>query len=480
MALADELQWLDACATIELVQRGELAVHEVVEAAAERIARDNPMLNAIADLNVDAALERAPRADGPLAGVVMLLKDSTAYPQLRFTLGMRAFEDRVAADGSAYSDALDNAGAIVIGKTTLSELGMLASCESELFGPTRNPWDLARSPLGSSGGAAAAVASGMVPVAHGSDGGGSLRLPAAACGLVALKPSARRTLPSGPELGVMSDLVVDHVVTRSVRDSELLMRVTESPTSPWPALALRGQSPTRALKVGVLLEGPGGARPDPAVIDAVDATARLLTDLGHDVSPMASLAVDPADALDVYFFHGGAMVDQLLLMLAATHKRPARLLEPYTQSVHAWWLKERDRLAAGVDDAHDRVIAGWERAAGQVDLLLSPTTPRPAPAIGTLSASGDFEALLPISASVASYTAVHNLSGAPAISLPMGMRHDGLPVGVMLSAESGAERRLLDVAYTLEEAAPWSERRPPNGETSDWRREPLSERGSRL
>ncbi len=460
MSLAAELRWLDATSVAELVLRGELTAREVVLAAAERIAEGDPALHAIADLDIEAALARADGVSGPAAGVPMLLKDSAAYPNLRFTLGMRAFAARVAADGSPYTDALDNAGALVLGKTTLSELGMLASCESLLFGPTRNPWDLGRSPLGSSGGSAVAVAAGLVPVAHGSDGGGSLRLPAAACGLVALKPSGRRTLPSGPELGVMSDLVVDHVLTRSVRDSELLLRLTESPTSPWSTLARAGPPPKR-LRIGCQLEGPAHERVGPSVLEVIGDVASVLEQLGHEIVPLPSLPIASDDARDVYFFHAGAMLDQLMVMLEATHRHPARVLEPYTRSVHAWWLQQRGRLAPTVDAAHDRLIQSWEQQLLDVDVVLSPTTPNVADPIGTLPAAGDFVTHLPTSTAVACFTAIHNLSGAPAISLPLGVSPEGLPVGAMLAAGAGEDRLLLDLAYALEHAMPWSSRHPP-------------------
>ena len=230
MVTPDDLAWLDATAQAELVRSSEVQAIELVDAAIERTERLNPTLNAVVTPMFESARKTAmgPIPDGPLAGVPFLVKDNGSVANVRMTSGSRLLKDNVARQDSELVVRLRRAGLVFLGKTNLCEFGLIGTTEPHLFGPTLNPWDTARTPGGSSGGSAAAVASGMVPAAHGNDGGGSIRIPASCCGLFGLKPTRGRN-PMGPSGGDMvgGGLAISHGLTRSVRDSAALLDATE-------------------------------------------------------------------------------------------------------------------------------------------------------------------------------------------------------------------------------------------------------------
>jgi amidase len=286
--LEPALPWPDATEIAARIRRGEISALEAVQAAIDRAQALQPQLNFLVNSDFDRALTkaRAGAPDGPFGGVPFLIKDLDDYAGLPTRSGSQS-QRRMppAARQGAYADAFDHTGLIVIGKSATPEYGFLPTTEPWATGATRNPWDLSRSAGGSSGGAAAAVAAGVVPFAHASDGGGSIRIPASCCGLFGLKPSRARMTGARAQINV-TDLSVDHAVTRSVRDSAALFAATEdrAPGARYAPVGLVSRPLRRRLRVGLVLEGIPGARPSPEVIAATESAARLMESLGHDVT----------------------------------------------------------------------------------------------------------------------------------------------------------------------------------------------------
>lgn len=461
--MEEELAWLDAHDVAHLIAQRQVSAREVVEASLARIERLDPIVHALVDTDAQAALDRASLArEGPFAGVPWLWKDSVSYPGLRWTLGSRAFAGRTAEAGSPFSDRIDVAGFVTVGKAALSELGLLASTEALLGAPTRNPHDLERSALGSSGGSAVAVACGMVPVAHASDGGGSIRLPASAAGVFGFKPSARASLPTGSELGALADLVSDHVVSRSVRDSARVFGLTQSPLSPWPEIDPRGRPERASFRVGAYSVDPHGQPPVPEVATAFEATKRLCSDLGHEVIEVAPPPIEPEDVLLVFFAAAGEVLEQVIGILEVVHGRPVghRELEPYTWSVREWYRSQGSGVEERAEEARRRVVDAMERFLQQVDVVLSPTLPILPPLLGALSPERTFNELRPLASQIACYTSPYNVVGAPAMSVPLYSTPTGVPIGSQFGAAPGEDGRLWALAHQLEVAAPWAHRRP--------------------
>lgn len=474
-SLADATRWLDATSQAELVRSGEVSPTELVTAAIERIEAANGALNAVVTPLFDKALAAAASPDlpdGPFRGVPFTLKDLWAMSEGdRFTNGVPALaraDFRAPADTTLVA-RYRAAGLIFVGRTNTPELGILPTTEPDHFGPTRNPWDTSRSPGGSSGGSGAAVASGMVPASHASDGGGSIRIPASACGLVGLKVSQGR-ISLGPFRNE-SALGVEHVVTRTVRDSAALLDATHGPgvgdsvIAPAPVrpyLQEVGADPGR-LRIGVCRSlRRFGIEPD--CLAAVDATAALLATLGHHVEE-AEPAMLQDEQLPALF--SALWAAQTRSGIRAVGDWLGRQVGPDDVEPLTWALAERAKDVT----ADDYVIAltavsSYRRAVHQWwadgwDILLSPTMPvLPAP-LG-LMAQNPASPFAPfaVAASFAAFTAPFNTTGQPAISLPLHMTADGVPVGVQLAGAYGREDVLLRVAAQLETAAPWADRRP--------------------
>src|SRR5262245_3744395 len=477
--MADDLALLDATAQAELVRRGAISPRELVEAAIARIERLNPRLNAV----IHPALERARAAagasdlpPGPFRGVPFLMKDiGGAEAGEPYCAGMRFLRD---AGWREREDAyltrrLKGAGLVSLGRTNTPELALLPTTEPEAFGPTRNPWNLEHSAGGSSGGAAAAVAAGLVPAAHASDGGGSIRGPASMCGLVGLKPSRGRN-SFGPGLGERwSGFSVEFVVTRSVRDSAALLDVTAGgmPGDPYvapppaqPFATAITQRPA-GLRIGVLRGAPRAVETHAECLAAVDRAARLLADLGHHVDDSYPAALDEPQHVLTYVTIVSTNTARALDSWGEKVGKPVTAddVEPLT-----WTLAERGRTAgatdllAAIEAVHGfgRRLATWW--ADGCDVLVTPTQASPPPELGYLQPTRE-EPLAAFlrSAPYGACTLPFNMSGQPAISLPLHWTAGGLPVGVQLAAAYGREDLLLAVAAQLEEAAPWADRRPP-------------------
>jgi amidase len=462
-AAVDELARLDAVGQAELVRRGEITAVELVEAAIARIERLNPLLNAVVTCEFERALDAVHRGlpSGPFTGVPYLLKDlAIEWEGVRFTEGSRFLRDNVSRHDQELTVRLRRAGLVFLGKTNTPEFGTLPTCESALFGVTRNPWDTSRTPGGSSGGSAAAVASGMVPMAYGNDAGGSIRFPASCCGLFGLKPTRAR-LPFGPEYGdVFSGLAVEHAVTRSVRDSAVLLDATAGPDvgdpywAPPPARPFAdevGADPGR-LRVAFSARTPGGEPVHPDCVAAVQHAAALCAELGHEVIERDLPGIDEhvGQAINVVF--GAAVAWILAYWVRKLGREPEPdELEPQTRA----WVEEGSKMTAAdyllaIQDlqAFSRTVA---RFFTEVDVWLTPTLAAPPLPLEETAASAAF---------IAFPAWVANATGNPAMSVPLSWNGEGLPIGVHFLARFGDEATLLRLASQLEEARPWAERTP--------------------
>jgi amidase len=474
--MTDSYRWLDAVTQAEMVRKGDVTPRELVEAAIARAERVNPQLHAILTPLYDKARKAAadpnlPR--GPLHGVPFLLKDIMGYSAGDpYHMGMAALRDFVAPHDTYVAQKVRAAGLVVIGRTNVPELGTIPSTEPLAYGPSHNPWDLTRSPGGSSGGSAAAVAAGVVPVAHGNDGGGSIRIPASVCGLVGLKPSRGRS-SLGPDLGDgVGGLSVEGSVSRTVRDTAVLLDVIEGLMPGDPYVAPAPQRPYReevgadpgSLRIGIMRVAPAGATMvDADCVAATEDAAKLLASLGHRVEDSHPAALDEMET----FQHFGIMfavatariLDGVGDLLGRT--LGADDVEPFN-----WTLAEMGNAVSArqylrtVDwlFGYSRRVAAWW--ADGFDLLLTPTVPEPPWTLGGFHGIDPMMAGLR-SQTLCAFTGPFNMTGQPAISLPLFWNAAGLPIGVQLVGAYGREDVLLRVAAQLEAARPRADRHPP-------------------
>jgi amidase len=468
-APASEASWTpDATEIAERIRTRAVGAVEVVEKAVRDVEALDPALGVLVTADFDRALDKARRldqgqADGAalFAGVPFLVKDLNDYAGLPTRSGSRAMlglPPAVAQD--AYCDAFDRAGLVVIGKSATPEYGFLPTTEPVAFPPTRNPWNPAHSSGGSSGGAAAATAAGIVPFAHANDGGGSIRIPAACCGLFGLKPSRGRMLPSRPPLRAL-DLAVEHCVSRSVRDSAALFAATERADGPLPAVGVVAGSSQRRLRVGLVTETQLGVQPDAEVRAAAENAARLMESLGHLVEPAQWPTNGPVFALDFLALWASGAAELVDFVTQAIGRRPdGTLLEPFTLALAELFggLPE-----GGLEQSVARLNAdgqAYDRWFDRYDVILSPVLGQPPAPLGWVAPTVSIPDLTERLNAYVGYTTLHNVAGAPSMSVPLHWTADGLPVGVQFAARAGAERTLFELAYELEAAQPWAWRRP--------------------
>jgi len=472
----DDLTWADATEQAALVDRGEVSPLELVESAIERIERVNGTVNAVIHERFEQARAEARLAvkPGPFRGVPLVLKDwgcrSAGDPYhvgSRFLrrIGWRAEHD------SVLTTKFRSAGFLIVGRTNTPELAMSMTTEPLAYGPTHNPWNLDNSPGGSSGGSAAAVAAGLVPVAHANDGGGSIRIPASACALVGLKPTRGR-VSQGPDAGSSwGGALIDHALTRTVRDSAATLDLIAgyvpgdpytAPSHALPFAANVGADPG-PLRVGLLDHAiAGDVELHPECATAVRATGLLLERLRHRVEEGSPVALRDPD----FGIHFGNMVsaccaadlDELANMTGQVV--PDEDVERHTLDVAA---RGRALPASAYVSSlawlqrFERRMSSWWAEDG-FDLLVTPVLAAPPPALGWLTTPGLSG---PRTARLVQFVRQYNATGQPAISLPLHWTPDGLPVGVQLIARYGREDVLIRVAAQLEQAQPWGHRRPP-------------------
>jgi amidase len=473
--LADQTRWMDAVDQAALVAAGEVSPTELLEAAIERIERFDPKLNAVVIRWFDHAREtaRGELPNGPFRGVPFLIKDLYAsYAGQRISNGNVAFKNaHVVSDGDTTLVGRHRAAGLVIaGRTNSPELGSVPTTEPLAWGPTRNPWDTTRTPGGSSGGAAAAVAAGMVPFAHASDGGGSIRIPASCCGLFGLKPSQGR-ITLGP-VRDESGLSVEHCVSRTVRDSAVLLDATRgpgigdtviAPAPTRPYVEELGSDPGR-LRIGLLDHHPQGGPVDTECTTAARNVGALLESLGHIVEPAWPKALEDTAS-------GAAFGALWSANMGVSQRRfEEQLGRPLTDDEFEPMNRVQAEFAAhfsSVDYAlalaaaaqHRRAIQSWWHDGW--DLLLTPTLAALPLKLGTLANDpANPMAVMARAGQFVPFTPPFNMSGQPAISLPLEWTAEGLPVGVQLVAAYGREDVLFRIASQLEQANPWIGRTP--------------------
>jgi amidase len=473
MSTFPEYETFDAIGLGQLIAAVELSAAEVLQAAIERIEHLNPTINAVCHSWYDEAraVANAALPKGPFSGVPFALKDlHVLYKGQPISNGCRYWDGFVADHDATLTERYRQAGLVILGRTNSTELGL--SCETApiLFGPTRNPWDLSRSCGGSSGGAAAAVASGMFPIAHATDGGGSIRIPSFCCGVFGMKVSRGRN-PFGPDLGEgWNGLATGHAVSRTVRDNAALLDATHGPApgDPYAAPAPTGsflgeleRDPGR-LRIAFMTATHEGKEVDPQCRRAVEETAALLETLGHHVENQAP-RISIAEMKRATRVLVACNVMNVLNMRAAATGREAS--EQDVEQVTWAWTREALSLS-GADYA--QAVTTIHRVGREVgaffesyDVLLTPTFAAPAPPINTVNMMTEsldeyYETLRRYSA----FTSLFNVSGGPAMSVPLCTTTDGLPLGLQFGTRLGDEGTLYRLAGQLEKANPWHTRKP--------------------
>ena len=466
----------DATALAELIRNGDVSRADVLDSSIAAIQKINPHINAVVCEMFEQAAEESRRVatDAPFSGVPYLLKDLGAnYKGVATRMGSRLFaDDSTPVNDSHLTQQFRQCGLIPIGKSSTPEFALSVATESVLHGVTRNPWDLGRSAGGSSGGAAAAVAAGIVPLAHGNDGAGSIRMPASACGIVGYKPS-RGMVSWAPEFGELWEgLATNHVLTRSVRDTASIIDCIAGAVPGDPYFYTKSamlfstaiQTPPARLKIGFTLDAPSGAGPvDEACQQAVLKAVRHLESLGHvveEASPRLSAdeMIDPLMTLMVA--NCSAVIDARLEYLG----RELRA-DDVEKTIRIFWEKGRQFSARQYLEAVARMhLVG--RKVGEYfqiyDLWMSPVLSTPPAPIGEFSLNRmDYDGYLNMLNAYMPFTMMFNLSGGPAISLPLHWSETDLPVGVHIAAAIGNDATLLTLAAQIESVFPWNKRIPP-------------------
>ena len=489
-----EFDQYDAMGLAELVKKGQITPVELCEEAIQRIERVNPQLNAVVTPMYDQGRKEtsSPIPEGPFTGVPLLIKDlDYAYSGVNMTSGCKALKDYIPEQDSEMVLRFKKAGTVIIGKTNTPEFGLLGITEPELFGPCRNPWNTGHTPGGSSGGSAAAVAARIVPMAAGGDGGGSIRIPSAYCGLFGLKPSRGRN-PTGPEEGnIWQGAVQNHVITRSVRDSAAMLDATQGPDPGAPYEIRPPEGPyleevtkePGSLKIAFNTRSPIGTPVHSECVKAVENAAHLLEEMGHRLEE-AEPEIDglglAQSYLAMYFGEMAANLDELNEFL--NRKAGPKDVETLTYTLG---LLGRTFSSGYLVESLRR----WDRAARKMgqffkkyDLYLTPTTGHPPAKIGELKPkpveillmntvnslrlgwllklSGMVDGIAEKSLERTPFTQLANLCGLPAMSVPLYWTAEGLPLGVQFVAPFGNEAVLFRLAGQLEKARPWFDRKP--------------------
>jgi amidase len=460
-----DLSSYDAIGLAKLIRASLISPRDVIEDTIRKIEAVNPKLNAVICKIYDRARQAASGAPGesPLAGVPFLVKDNATIAGVPLTRGSRALKHHVPDVTAPFFAATERAGLILLGVTNMPELGLIDGCDNLLYGSTRNPWHLDYSPGGSSGGSAACVAAGILPLAHGTDGGGSIRLPASHCGLFGLKASGGWLMPGRSGTPLWPRLV-DGCISRTVRDTAMYLSLVEDTQACFPRLGFVDGRSRRRLRIALMAEGMQGQNPHAEVRKAIADTAQLCRALGHKVEkarPRVDLAKLASAARQVANIEVANNVD------AIARENGIRTLEDKFEPRALGLLEEAlrkgpfDQQIAQVLPILIAGAAALDQFFQEWDVMLSPVARTPVFKAGMRDQLRfSFEELDAILTDYAAYTSLHNICGTPAMSVPLSWDSNGLPIGSQFSARKGAEATLLALAYELEEAQPWAARRP--------------------
>lgn len=474
MAKWDEFAYLDATAQADLIQRKEVKTVEIVDAAIERIERLNPTLNAVVtpmyELARAAATSKLP--DGPFAGVPFLLKDLlAAFGGVPMSSGSAFLRNNVPDHDSELVARFKRAGLIILGKTNTPEFGNLPTTESRLFGPCHNPWDTSRTAGGSSGGSAAAVAAGLVPMAHGNDGGGSIRIPASCCGVFGLKPTRARN-PLGPDYGdLIGGLVVEHVLTRSVRDCAALLDATSGPDvgdpywAPPPARPFCQEVATDPgrLRIAFSTVAATGVPVHDDCVGAVQDAAELCADLGHQVIEASPKLDGELLAQAFYTLWTGGFAWSMNSIIQSVGRVPAQdEIEPMNRAIYEVGRQQSASSYLSALRSVQQVARDVARFFLDYDVWITPVVSEPPVPLGTFE-SPPHDPMQGWSRADewVPFTRLFNATGQPAMSVPLFWNAEGLPIGTQFIGRFGEEAILFRLAAQLEAARPWAGRRPP-------------------
>lgn len=455
---SDALGSDDAVELARRIAAGEVSSAELVAASIARARAVNPVLNAIVHESFETATEQARHASGGrFGGLPTFIKDTDAVEGTPLRMGSHALPNAPTAKSSPFVKQFLGTGLVSLGKTSLPELGLTATTESLACGPTRNPWNTAHSTGGSSGGSAALVAAGVVPIAHGNDGGGSIRIPASCCGLVGLKSSRGRLIGSEGSAYFPIDIIVQGALTRTVRDAAAFLAAAEQwqPSRHYAPVGLVEGPGKARLRIAAFTDSASGDESHPDCRRAVADAAAACEALGHSVEqircPFDNQVVDDFFAYWGFAPFGLGLVGRKVFGPGYDHSR----IDAWSRGLSDQFRRSLPRVPAILWRLR-RFARRYEELMTRYDVLITPTLAAPPFPLGHIGPDVPFDVAVERVMRYAAFTPVQNLSGGTAISLPLGQSEGGLPIGVQFAAGRGAERRLLELAFALEDARPWA------------------------
>lgn len=459
-AAAAKPVYADGIAMAAAIAAGETTALEQVEDAITRAQAMEPQINGIVTETFEVARsDAAGLLSGAFAGVPSFIKDLIDWKGAPTQAGSRGLTGYIASGDNVFASKWRGAGIVSLGKSATPEAGLISSTEPLANGPTRNPWDLSRIPGGSSGGAAALVAARVVPFAHASDGGGSIRIPASTCGVFGLKPSRDR-LPYSDGDAPPLQISVNHAVTLSVRDSIALFQMAEANSGAYPPLG-DIQPLKRRLRIGFAPEPIGGTALDPDTRAGLEDVAQLCRDLGHEVIDYTIPMDGPkfTDAFILYWATGAAQFAQKVSAYSGKPIGPD-ILEPWTLGLARMALGRMTEIPGTIGYLQN-FEAQYDSFFQSMDLILSPVTGSPAVPVGEQAPDGNFDAVMESVLKFVAFTSPMNVAGAASMSVPLAWSPAGLPIGAMFSGRKGDDALLFELALELEAARPWANRKPP-------------------